>query len=455
VVANDPDATRTQSATEMKARDLQPRALFTVVFHPEAERIGNRFPLDVGEDLPLGRSSQAFGEGALDRSTVSRQHAEVTWSDFEPCIRDLGSRNGTRVDGDGIQTARLRDGSVVELGGIALLVRLGLAAAGPTSLTRVVGVSDGIREVLAQVELAAARETTVLLLGETGTGKEVLAREVHRWSQRPGRFVAVNCGALGEGVLQSELFGHTRGAFSGASRARAGLVEEAEGGTLFLDEVGEAPPALQVALLRLLQEREVRPVGSNKARKVDVRFVAATNRELEDGAAAGAFRADLLARLRRWVVRIPPLRERREDIPVLARQFLARQTGRPVRLARRLTLRMLDHDWPGNVRELEAFVERLAVAQADRDELVLEPWGERLLTPAERRAPPPDPVASPAPRQRPVRPARPELEAMLARVGGNVRALSETLGVSRNTLYRWFKEEGIAPAAWRSSRDGT
>ncbi|MDJ0866464.1 MAG: sigma 54-interacting transcriptional regulator, partial [Myxococcota bacterium] len=224
-------------------------------------------------------------------------------------------------------------------------------------------------ELFALLEQAMPSTATVLLTGETGTGKELLARALHAGSpRRNGPFVAANCAAFPDTLLESELFGHARGAFTGADRARDGLFEAASGGTLFLDEIGETSPSLQAKLLRALQEREVRPLGGNRSRRVDVRVVAATNRALRDEVAAGRFREDLFYRLAVFHIGVPPLRARPEDVVPLAEHFLRRHGAREDRPGCRLSRGAADllrlHPWPGNVRELENEMQRaLAVAE--------------------------------------------------------------------------------------------
>jgi len=226
--------------------------------------------------------------------------------------------------------------------------------------------SAPMRLALVQADRAARGRSTVLLIGETGTGKEQVARRIHERSPRAARpFVALNCGALAEGLLESELFGHEKGAFTGADRRRLGRFELADGGTLLLDEIGELPPAAQVKLLRVLQEHEFHRVGGNEAIRVDVRLVAATHRDLEDEVRAGRFREDLFFRVNVVPVRLPPLRERPEDVEPLARRFLdrfGRELGRPPRpLSPEALERLRAYRWPGNVRELENLMERLLV----------------------------------------------------------------------------------------------
>jgi two-component system response regulator AtoC len=239
----------------------------------------------------------------------------------------------------------------------------------------IVAASPTMIDVLELVERAAEYKATVLLTGESGTGKEVLARAIHAQSPRRGEsFVAVNCGAIPETMLESELFGHAKGAFTGADRARRGLFVEADGGTLFLDEIGELPFPLQVKLLRVLQEEEVRPLGESKSRSIDVRVIAATARELEAEVAAGRFREDLFYRLNVLRVEVPPLRARREDIPLLVDHFIAlfrHALAKPVRgISDEALNRLVAYRWPGNVRELENVVER-AMILARGDQLSL------------------------------------------------------------------------------------
>ncbi|MCP3984873.1 MAG: sigma-54-dependent Fis family transcriptional regulator [bacterium] len=239
----------------------------------------------------------------------------------------------------------------------------------------IVAASEPMIRVLELVERAAEYKASILLTGESGTGKEVLARALHAQSgRREEAFVAINCGAIPEALLESELFGHAKGAFTGADRARRGLFVEASGGTLFLDEIGEMPPPLQVKLLRVLQEEEVRPVGESKARKVDVRVLAATARDLPHEVSEGRFREDLFYRLNVLHIEVPALRERRQDIPLLVDHFVeysSRTLGKPIRgVADDALSRLANYAWPGNVRELENVIER-AVILADSDRITL------------------------------------------------------------------------------------
>jgi formate hydrogenlyase transcriptional activator len=243
----------------------------------------------------------------------------------------------------------------------------------------IVGASPALTAALSLVSKVAGSDSTVLLTGETGTGKELVARAIHRRSRRASRaFVAVNCAAIPRDLIASELFGHEKGAFTGALQRRLGRFELADGGTIFLDEVGELAADTQVALLRVLQEREFERVGGQHSVRVDVRAIAATNRDLHQAVADGTFRQDLFYRLNVFPLEIPPLRERREDIPVLVEYFIdryARKAGKPIRRVGRRTLNHLQsYPWPGNVRELQNVIER-SVIVCDTDEFTIdESW---------------------------------------------------------------------------------
>jgi len=315
----------------------------------------------------------------------------------------------------------------------------------------IVGGSAPMQELLRQLGKVAPQRATVLLQGESGTGKELLARALHELSPRASLpFVAVNCGAIPGELIESELFGHVRGAFTDAVRAKKGLATEADGGTLFLDEVGELPLGVQVKLLRFLQEQEVRPVGDVRSRKVDVRLVAATSRDLARDAAEGRFRDDLLYRLDVIRLRLPPLRERREDVLPLAQHFLARHARvRPdlagLALADDARDALLAHAWPGNVRELEHALER-AVVLAEGPLIREQDLPETVRAPA--RSPPA--AAGPAPDDLSVKRATRALEerlirAALERTGGNRTRAAELLDLSYRALLYKIRDFGIEP----------
>lgn len=260
--------------------------------------------------------------------------------------------------------------------------RLRDAAGNSAAIPGIVGKSQRLQEVFTTIRKVANYKSTVLLLGESGTGKELAARALHEQSVRSkGPFVPINCGAIPEALLESELFGHVKGAFTDATRNKRGLVEEAEGGTLFLDEIGEMPLSLQVKLLRFLQEDEIRRVGDTKGMTVDVRVVAATARELTEMVTQGTFREDLFYRLNVLQVRIPPLRERKDDIPLLVEHFLCRFGARLQRanmqVSREALRVLMDYPWPGNIRELENTIER-AMVLSDSDSIGVEALPDKL-----------------------------------------------------------------------------
>jgi transcriptional regulator with GAF, ATPase, and Fis domain len=246
----------------------------------------------------------------------------------------------------------------------------------------IVGTSPSLRAVLSRVSKVAPTDSTVLITGETGTGKELIARAVHRRSDRSSRpFVSVNCAAIPRDLLASELFGHEKGAFTGAIQRRIGRFELAEGGTLFLDEIGELPAETQIALLRVLQEREFERVGGIGSIRTNVRVIAATNRDLQAAIAAGTFRSDLFYRLNVFPIEVPPLRERREDIPVLVGYFIdrfARKAGKSIRSVDKMTMESLQsYPWPGNIRELQNIIERSVIVCDTENFSVDESWLSR------------------------------------------------------------------------------
>ena len=313
---------------------------------------------------------------------------------------------------------------------------------------RIVGSSPSLQEVLRQVRKVAPQKTTVLVEGESGTGKELVARALHELSPRASLpFVAVNCGAIPSELIESELFGHVKGAFTDATRDRKGLAAEADGGTLFLDEVGELPLSLQVKLLRFLQEEEVRPVGSERTRRVDVRVVAATARDLGAAVAQGRFREDLYYRLNVVALRLPPLRERPEDVAALAAHFLARFARlRPelgqLALSPETLEALCAHRWPGNVRELEHVVER-AVVLAEGS-LIREEDLPDAIREAARGAPPAAASDGALSIKRGTRALEAQLiAAALERTGGNRTRAAELLELSYRALLYKIKEYGL------------
>jgi transcriptional regulator with GAF, ATPase, and Fis domain len=317
-----------------------------------------------------------------------------------------------------------------------------------------VGQSPALRKLLQQVQLVAPTGAAVLISGESGTGKELVARAVHEHSPRRERaLIKVNCGAVPETLFESEFFGHAKGAFTGALNDKPGRFELAHQGTLFLDEIGEVPPALQAKLLRVLQEGELERVGDARTRRVDVRVVAATNRDLKREVEAGRFRQDLFYRLSVFPIEVPPLRERREDIPSLAAHFVERSARRLKRRAPRLTPAALhalrEHDWPGNVRELQNAVERAVILAQDgvlRFDLTPRP-----VSSARHAAPPADTTSAPLLTRAALKQAeRESLAAALERSGGKVfgpGGAAELLGMKPTTLASRLKTLGLKRSA--------
>lgn len=316
---------------------------------------------------------------------------------------------------------------------------------------RLVGQSAAMQRLFHLIERAAKSTVTVLITGESGTGKELVARAVHEHSERRTRpFIPLNCGAIPETLLESELFGHERGAFTGANNAKQGLFEEAEGGTLFLDEVGEMPLLLQVKLNRVLQERASRRVGGVAERGFDVRIIAATNIDLHDAVSKGAFREDLLYRLEVFSIRTPPLRERADDIPTLAGVFLERHGAGEIEgfTAEAIEL-LMQHSWPGNVRELENAVMRaLAVCEGSRikpDDLPQHPATASATQSA---------VSTTLPFKDAVdlvrdRASRQYLTQLMQEFSGNVTKAAERAGIERESLHRLLKKHGVHPKDFR------
>jgi two-component system response regulator AtoC len=333
--------------------------------------------------------------------------------------------------------------------------RLRQSHQGAPALDRILGESETIGELRRQIQKLAPVTTTVLITGESGTGKELVARALHELSPRaPMAFVAVNCGAIPAGLIESELFGHARGAFTDARSAKRGLFSEADGGTLFLDEIGELPQPAQVKLLRFLQEGEIRPVGENRAEKVEVRVVAATLRDLHKLVERGEFREDLFYRLNVIALCVPPLRQRREDVLLLARAFLARFNREMNRdpyvegFSPDAEALLSSYPWPGNVRELENAIER-AVLLAEGTMILPENLPEKVWS---QRVPAPAAPPRTAPPDLSLKRAMRELEesfirAALRRTKGNRTRAAEVLEISHRALLYKIKEYGIDPDA--------
>ena len=349
--------------TGLTTGDLKDQGFFTRAFHPddvEGFRSARQQGLSRGEPFELEMRSLSKNE-------------QYRWQllQYNPLKNEAGKIirwyvTATDIDDQKKTEERLRNENLV----------LREEIDRSSMFEEIVGSSKPIRQLLKQVDKVAPTDSTVLILGETGTGKELIARALHRRSKRTNRaFVKVNCAAIPQSLIASELFGHEKGAFTGAMQRRVGRFEAANGGTLFLDEVGELPMDTQIALLRVLQEKEFERVGSNHSISVDVRLIAATNRDLSAAVSAGSLRQDLFYRLNVVPIAVPPLRERAEDVPLLVEYFVgrfAKETGKSIRHISKQTLEQLrSYDWPGNIRELQNVVER-AVILSESDTFVVD-----------------------------------------------------------------------------------
>ena len=387
-------------------------------------------------------------ELVLEDRTMSRFHCEIRLVDGRPQVRDLGSRNGTWIDGVGVESGYLADRSELACGQTKLRfeigddeVRVPLSASARFGL--VVGRSPAMREVFDVLERVAPTDATVLLYGETGSGKDLSAESIHRASPRRERpYVAVDCGALPGQLLESELFGHERGAFTGADRARPGAFEVADGGTLFLDEIGELPLDLQPKLLRALGSGQIQRVGGTP-RRVDVRIVAATNRDLKREVNHRRFRSDLYYRLAVVEVRLPPLRERGADMPLLVEAILADLGAAGRREAAALLspgvlAELARHQWPGNVRELRNHIERVLAAGAPPLPADGEAGGLMVSVPLERDLP------FHTARDRCLAAfERAYLEELLRRHDNNASQAARAAGLARSQLYVVLGRRGL------------
>jgi transcriptional regulator with PAS, ATPase and Fis domain len=399
-----------------------------------------------GTRTPLGSNVARVGtaEGSELRVTdpsVSRVHCELTVRADCVTLRDLGSTNGTWVNDVRVREVDVPVGTLVRIGRSAFRIDASevqsfIAISEATEFGELAGGSLEMRSVYAMLERAAPTDTTLLLLGETGTGKDVAARSVHRASRRTaGPFVPVDCGAIPENLIESELFGHVRGAFTGAVATRIGAFEEASGGTLFLDEIGEMPLSMQPKLLRAIESRTVRRVGAQGTTPVDVRIIAATNRSLARRVNEGTFREDLYYRLAVVELTLPPLRSRREDIPLLAQKFLGQLRGNSEALSPDFVQMLERRAWPGNVRELRNFLER-AVTLGQVPQGGGAPAVASILPPGIERI---------VPLHLPLKEARDAwtqefesiyVRSMLARTSGNLKRAADLAGVSRRFLQR-------------------
>ncbi|MEO8706515.1 MAG: sigma 54-interacting transcriptional regulator [Kofleriaceae bacterium] len=390
---------------------------------------------------------------AFDDGRISSAHGRLRRFGSRWTLDDPTSRNGCMVDGEVTRAAGMTDGSVLELGRSFFVFRQTRfapelparfagdfeASALPAQLAT---FSPALTVDHVALERLAPSAVSIVLSGETGTGKEVAARAIHALSRREGAFVAVNCGALPATLVEAELFGYRRGAFSGAVADRRGLIRSADGGTLFLDEIGELPLPAQAALLRVLQEREVVPIGDDRPVAVDLRIVAATLRDLDEAVEDERFRGDLRARLTGHTVVLPTLRERREDFGLLLSALLERLAPQPIRFAPAALRLLLAHHWPDNIRELEQVL-RTAIALTPDATIDVDHLPASVTAP--RPAAPPEDI-DPEDSQ-----LRQTLVAQLAAHAGNVKHVADALGKQRAQIYKWVTRLGIDLAAYRTS----
>lgn len=400
-----------------------------------------------GVDFVIGRDERA--EVPVADADVSRRHARLRREADGLVLTDLGSRNGTFVNARRITSTTLRLGDVIRVGGSVAIVSD--APGIPSEIAPGLVGGPRLDAVLTDVRRAAASDLPVIVEGETGTGKEVVARAIHAWSGREGAYLAVNCAALPEALAEGELFGYRKGAFTGAERASLGLFRSAHGGTLLLDEVSDLPLVLQAKLLRVLEQREVQPLGEAAPVPIDTRVIVATQTPLRELVAQKRFREDLLARLDGVSVCLPPLRERPADVPALfTRAFTLHKAGAAPALEAELVERLCTYDWPFNVREVVLLARRLAVLSGDRLTLNVrdlpaqmqpnEPASASLQLPEVSRERAPE---SPGLPDAAGELALPALLAALRVSRGNVAQAALVLGISRQRAYRLMQGHAV------------
>jgi DNA-binding NtrC family response regulator len=431
----------------------------------------SRHALDRVDEVTVGRGAERKVERTFEsgRSTISirladrrlsGRHARFVRDGAGWVLEDLDSTNGSFVAGQRIERRLLVDGDVIELGRTLFVYREMLAPRGvvndyspdPDGAAGFTTLNPELAAELERVRRIAASPVPLLVFGETGTGKEVLARSVHELSKRPGEFVAVNCGAIPEALVESQLFGHVKGAFSGAVRDELGFVRAANYGTLFLDEIGDLPRSSQVALLRVLQSGEVTPLGSAKSLRADIRVLGATHRSLTELMDRGEFRRDLYARLAGFIHTIPPLRERREDFGLVTSALLSRLPNVApdrIRLRVEAARALYLHAWPLNVRELEQTLLASSVLAEDgviaREHLPASVAASSEGASSSIRRSTERPLALSAEDAR----LKDELEQCLGESAGNLSEVARRMGKARQQVQRWIKRFGLDPSSYR------
>jgi transcriptional regulator with GAF, ATPase, and Fis domain len=390
---------------------------------------------------------------------MSSTHATITKVFGRWVVEDANSKNGTVVNGEPQKRAFLADGDLVEFGHSFFLFRDALATSDddpaditadePAPATGLVTLIPALARTFRQLEQVSRSDVSVVLHGESGTGKEVVARAIHAISSRKGSFVAVNCGALPDTLVETELFGYRKGAFSGAAEDRPGLVRSADGGTVLLDEIGDLPAPSQAAFLRVLQEREVMPVGATRPISVDVRVIAASHRDLDELVLGGKFRADLLARVSGVKVVLPPLRERREDLGLLVGALLRRLApDREVIFDVRAARALFRYGWPLNIRELEKCL-AAAIVLAGGELVEIDHLPATVAAALEAHPPEDAPSDDDSPLGPEDEKRKKELVQLLQEHKGNVSAISRAMGKARMQIQRWLKRFKLDPEKFR------
>lgn len=414
------------------------------------------------QEFVIGKEVFTIGSGkqndlSIEDSTISKRHCEITVEEGGYRINDLGSTNGTYVQGVRITSAYLNPGSEFQIGKThivfcPLMEEREIPLSSCEAFGGMLGRSTAMRRIFHLAETYAPTDASIMITGETGTGKEIMAEEIHRHSRRAKRpFIVIDCAAMAKDLIESELFGHVKGAFTGANADREGAFEHADGGTVFLDEIGDLALELQPKLLRVLEKREIRRVGDNQVRKIDVRIICATNRRLDEEVNAGRFREDLYYRLSVVRLELPPLRRRRDDIPLIAKRFITDLKG-PLAMKQVLhfdeTMEILKrHDWPGNVRELRNLIEVAFLAAKPPVDLSAF-LGLGRFMPAALREEEEDTFHA----DRPFKDAKNELiddferkyvKDLLERNGNNISQSARAAGIERAYLQRLMKKYDI------------
>lgn len=418
-----------------------------LVYAPEKEKGAPAIVAIESGSTVIGRDPPP-GSVKLPLSSVSRTHARLDRSGGRCTISDLKSRNGVLVRGRAIgENVELREGDDIRIGdALFVFVSDDIEAHRPDGRAPYphapIASGPATRRIFDALDPIAASTIPVLVHGETGTGKELVAEAIHRASGRRGAFRAVNCAAMPANLVESELFGFKRGAFSGADRDKNGIVRVAHEGTLFLDEIGDLPVEIQPKLLRLLESNEIAPVGASQTEKVDVRFVCATHADLAKLVEEKRFRADLYSRIRGYVLTLPPLRARKQDIPALTLSLLARLERPDAKMSTAFVVALVRYDWPFNVRELFAVLRRAVALCPAHDTLDVQHLPEEVVSPPAASTPS-DPALKPDV------PSKAALEDALRANEGNVAALARLFQRDRSLIHRWLERHGLDPAAYR------